>query len=56
MPAADKIDAKNRVIETLDKEGFINDLRARLREKVVKTLEAERKAQLGGAAKYIKPL
>ena len=56
MPAADKNDAKKRVIDALDKEGFINELKAKLRAQVVKTLEAERKAQLGGAAKYIKPL
>ena len=43
MPAA-KDDTKNRVIDTLDKEGFINDLKAKLRAQVVKTLEAERKA------------
>lgn len=49
-------EAKNRVIETLSKDGSIDQLRAMLRAQVVRTLEAEKKAQLGSAAKYIKPL
>ena len=49
-------DSKQRIIETLTKEGFIDQLKAQLRSQVVKTLENEKKQALGSAAKYIKPL
>ena len=50
-------DTKNaRVIESLEQEGFIDQLKARLRAQVVQKLEAEKKQQLGSAAKYMKPL
>jgi hypothetical protein len=51
-----KEDSKQRIIETLRKEGFIDNMRAKLRAQVVQTLEAEKKASLGSAGKYIKPL
>lgn len=50
------MESKQRVINTMEKEGFISDLKAQLRRRVVETLEAEKKASLGSAAKYIKPL
>ena len=50
------VDSKQRVIETLRKEGFIDQMRAKLREQVVKTLEAEKKQSMGAAGKYMKPL
>ena len=46
-------DAKARVIESLTKEGFIDQMRAQLRAQVVKKLEAEKKQSLGAAAKYM---
>jgi len=49
-------DSKQRVINTLQQEGFIDKLKAQLRAQVVKTLEQEKKAQLGAAGKYMKPL
>ena len=50
-------DTKNaKVIESLEQEGFIDQLKARLRAQVVQKLEAEKKQQLGSAAKYMKPL
>jgi len=36
-------DSKQRIIETLTKEGFIDQLKAQLRSQVVKTLENEKK-------------
>ena len=45
-----------KVIETLTQEGYIDQLRARLRAQVVAKLEQEKKQSLGSAAKYIKPL
>jgi len=47
---------KQKVIDSLTKEGFIDKLRAQLRAQVVKTLEAEKKASMGAAGKYVKPL
>ena len=46
----------NKIVETLQQEGFIDQLRARLRAQVVQKLEAEKKKELGSAAKYMKPL
>jgi len=48
--------AKEDVLEVLSKEGFINDLKAQLRRKVVETLEAQKKADLGRKAKYVNTL
>ena len=44
------------MLDTLTKEGFINDLKAQLRRKVVETLEAQKKADLGRRAKYVNTL
>ena len=49
-------DNKTRILSTLQQEGFIDNLRAQLHAQVIKTLETEKKQQLGSAAKYIKPL
>lgn len=49
-------EAKSKIIDSLIKEGVIDKLKAQLRAQVVKQLENEKKAQLGSAAKYIKPL
>ena len=51
-----KEDSKQRIIETLKNEGFIDTLKSKLRAQVVKTLEDEKKKSLGAAGKYIKPL
>jgi len=37
------LESKERVITTLEKEGFLSELKAQLRRKVVETLEAEKK-------------
>lgn len=50
------LDQKNKVLDTLTKEGHIDQLRAQLRAQVVRTLEEEKKKSLGSSAKYIKPL
>jgi len=50
------LDQKNKVLDTLTKEGHIDHLRAQLRAHVVRTLEEEKKKSLGSSAKYIKPL
>ena len=46
-------EVKERVISTLEKEGYIDTLKAQLRRKVVEHLEAEKRQQLGSAGKYI---
>ena len=47
---------KQNVIESLKQGGQIEKLKAALRAEVVRQLEADKKKQLGSAAKYIKPL
>ena len=49
-------DERQKVIETLTRGGFVDQLKAQLRAQVVKQLEAEKRKELGAAAKYVKPL
>ena len=47
-------ETKSRILQTLDKEGQIDKMRANLRSEVIRILEKEKKQSFGGASKYLK--
>ena len=46
-------DTKLRILQQLNKEGQIDQLKASLRAQVIKVLEKEKKQSFGGASKYL---
>jgi FGFR1 oncogene partner len=50
----ENFETKNRIIEQLGKEGFLDKIKASLRSEVIRVLEKEKKQQFGGASKYLR--
>ena len=50
----ENLETKQRIITQLDKEGFLDQMKAKLRTEVVRVLENEKKKSFGGASKYLK--
>lgn len=50
----ENFDTKVRILDTLDKEGYIDKIKASLRGEVIRVLEKERKQAFGRASKYLK--
>ena len=47
-------DTKLRILQTLNKEGQIDKIKASLRSEVIRVLENEKKKTFGAASKYLK--
>lgn len=47
-------ETKVRILSTLDKEGYIDKIKASLRGEVIRVLEKERKQAFGRSSKYLK--
>lgn len=45
---------KSRILDSLNKEGYMDKLKASLRSEVIRVLEKEKKGAYGGASKYLK--
>ncbi len=45
---------KTRILESLNKEGYMDKMKANLRSEVIRVLENEKKKSFGGASKYLK--
>ena len=45
---------KTRILDSLNKEGYMDKMKANLRSEVIRVLENEKKKSFGGASKYLK--
>ena len=50
----ENLETKQRIIDQLSREGYIDKVKAQLRSEVVRVLEKEKKSAFGGASKYLK--
>ena len=48
------LETKQRIIDQLSREGYLDKVKASLRSEVVRVLEKEKKSSFGGASKYLK--
>lgn len=50
----ENFETKQRILDQLTKEGYMDKVKAQLRSEVVRVLEKEKKQSFGGASKYLK--
>ena len=50
----ENLETKQRIIDQLGKEGYLDKVKASLRSEVIRVLEKEKKSAYGGASKYLK--